>query len=125
MGCNRETFALLFPTNTLCQRWFAFFNLHGVAVMELSKWDGTPQDGIKVGTYHRAKGLEFKHVFLPRLEVKTQIYTGGGRDPQVRREKAAMARRHLFVAATRARDSLWKGRVHVVVRGASCTRTPA
>lgn len=103
--------ALLFPTNRLCSHYAALLDGQGIVVADLSRWDGTPRGGLKIGTYHRAKGLEFKHVFLPRLEVRTQIYTGGGRDPEARREKAEMARRHLFVAATRARDSLWKGRV--------------
>ncbi len=71
----------------------------------------TTQQAIKVGTYHRSKGLEFKHVFLPRLEVKTKLLTSGGSDEAVQREKAELAHRNLFVAATRARDGLWLGRV--------------
>jgi hypothetical protein len=110
-GVQAGDIALLFPTNALCERYGGLLGLNGIPFVRLSRWDGTPTGGVKVGTYHRAKGLEFKHVFMPRLEVKTQIYAGGGRDPDVRREKAEMARRHLFVAASRARDSLWKGRV--------------
>ena len=29
------------------------------------RYDGKPNDLVKVGTYHRGKGLEFKAVFLP------------------------------------------------------------
>jgi len=78
--------------------------------VDLRRWDGTPQPAVKIGTYHRAKGLEFRHVFLPRMELQSLTLTAGGREELVRREKAELVRRYLFVAMTRARDSLWLGR---------------
>ena len=37
----------------------------GCRVQKLDNYDGRPNDRIKIGTYHRAKGLEFKAVFPP------------------------------------------------------------
>lgn len=36
--------------------------------MRLAEYDGRPVDAIKVGTFVRSKGLEFKYVFLPRYQ---------------------------------------------------------
>ncbi len=79
----------------------------GVAAQKLDDYDGRPNDKVKVGTYHRAKGLEFKVVFLPALSKG--VFP---RPPQEghSEEEAAEARElsisQLFVAMTRARDLL-------------------
>jgi hypothetical protein len=55
--------------------------------------------GIRVGTWAGSKGLEFKHVFLPYCDVPDEPAADDWRP------------RTLFVAMTRARDTLWMGRV--------------
>ena len=48
----------------------------GVPVQTLESYDGRPTERVKVGTHHRAKGLEFKVVFLPRLAKPTSRESG-------------------------------------------------
>ncbi|WP_374009875.1 UvrD-helicase domain-containing protein [Leifsonia sp. LS-T14] len=75
----------------------------GVPVLELTKYAGIPVDAVKVGTIKRAKGLEFKHVLLPR--VPPSLLDSLDHDD----ETATIHRRELYVGMTRARDGLWVG----------------
>ncbi|WP_131743133.1 UvrD-helicase domain-containing protein [Actinomadura roseirufa] len=77
----------------------------GVPVLRLERYDGRPAEAVKIGTYRRAKGLEFKYVFLPRHDAGLPAGDDGDR------ERAELTRRQLFVAMTRARDLLWLGSV--------------
>src|SRR3954454_15031574 len=80
---------------------------HGLPTQQLKDYDGRPNDRAKVGTYQRAKGLEFKQVFLPRLDLAgKQIHH---HDKENRDAYLAQVRRQLFVAMARARDGLWLG----------------
>lgn len=80
----------------------------GIPVLRLERYDGRPVEAVKLGTYRRAKGLEFKQVFLPRHDA--EIAAAPPDDP-AGRERSELARRQLFVAMTRARDLLWLGSV--------------
>jgi len=77
--------------------------------MELTKYDGLKANAVKVGTVKRAKGLEFKHVFiaytLARLISPTNVIASD-RDID---DRLDLGRRELYVATTRARDGLWVG----------------
>ncbi len=77
------------------------------AAQRLENYSGRPNNRIKVGTFHRGKGLEFKVVFLPDL-TRGRFPRKPKRDQTV--EEAAEAREleisQLFVAMTRARDVL-------------------
>ncbi|MFV2102068.1 3'-5' exonuclease [Micromonospora sp. LOL_024] len=67
-----------------------------------------PGQALKVGTYLRAKGLEFKYVYLPCHDQGLKAaQLGGSADV----DRLALARRQLFVAMTRARDLLWLGSI--------------
>lgn len=109
-SCALGDLAVLLPTRSLVRSVGEVLGAAGIPTVDLRRWDGTPQPAVKIGTYHRAKGLEFRHVFLPRMELQSLTLTAGGREELVRREKAELVRRYLFVAMTRARDSLWLGR---------------
>jgi len=64
---------------------------------------------VKVGTYHRAKGLEFKEVYLPHVSAGLVPPASRSADPSDAEE---LARRQFFVGMTRARDRLvitWSG----------------
>ena len=78
--------------------------LAGVAAEDLASYDGHTSDGVKVGTLRRAKGLEFKHVFMPAYDqfIRRAIRQGYATD-----EWLATARNQVYVGMTRARDSLW------------------
>lgn len=102
--------AVLLPTNRLVDEYAKRIHELGYDTQELTKYDGTPNGQVKVGTYQRGKGLEFKAVFLPRLEPNT---VGDAarfhEDEHAHAERLELTRRRLFVSATRARDYLWCG----------------
>ncbi|MEV8015743.1 UvrD-helicase domain-containing protein [Streptomyces sp. NPDC086554] len=72
----------------------------------LEHYDGSRAEGVKLGTYRRAKGLEFKRVYLPQHDA---ALSPGLHPSEAARERAELARSRLFVAMTRARDVLWLG----------------
>ena len=83
--------------------------LQGAAIpcLDLESFDGRPSDRVRVGTFHRAKGLEFKVVFLLGLtEGKFPWRLWGSRTAEERLEHEARQISELFVAMTRARDAL-------------------
>jgi hypothetical protein len=84
-------------------------NASGVPARVLGEIDGEV-DKVHVATFHRLKGLEYRHVIL--LDVSEGVVprsaglTSKEDDPQQHNEDLARERSVLFVAATRARDSL-------------------
>ncbi len=81
--------------------------------------------GVHLLTYHRAKGLEFDAVFLPRLDEK-ELPSRMARTP----EEQAEERRLLYVGITRAKRQLavtWSRRPSpfLVELGVTATRPPA
>jgi superfamily I DNA/RNA helicase len=56
-------------------------------------------EGVWIGTIHAAKGLEFKHVFLPGWDV--------GTFPSLKAENMEEERRLAYVALTRAKEHLY------------------
>jgi hypothetical protein len=109
-GVGPGDVAVLVSTNRLVDEYTKLIAGLGLATQKLQRYDGTSNDLIKVGTYQRAKGLEFKQVFLPRLDPdgigETQRHH---EDDQTHAERLDLLRRQLFVAMTRARDALWGG----------------
>lgn len=80
----------------------------GLPAVELTEYDGITTDRVKVGTFKRAKGLEFKLVLLPGLcDGPPELWRGESDDAY--RERVERERRELFVGMTRARDGLWLG----------------
>lgn len=87
----------------------------GISTFRLNKDDDPQSPAINLGTMHRAKGLEFKVVFvidaddkqLPLARALAEVS-----DEQLRQDIIARARQLLYVSATRARDELficWSG----------------
>lgn len=67
-------------------------------------------DAVHVGTMHRAKGLEFKRVYVLGCSSGLLPHPNalaGLDDPQDREAALAQERQLLYVALTRARDALW------------------
>lgn len=95
-----DSVGLLLPTNAGADRWTARLKAAGIPVVNLLKWQGRPTPGVKVGTYARSKGLEFKRVMLPELDESF---------PWAQREDGdgfLLQGSMLYVAMSRARDSL-------------------
>ena len=95
------------PTNQLAQQVIGGIEAAGLRCQPLNEFDGRPSNAIKVGTFHRAKGLEFKVTFV--------LGVSSGRFPMPRsretsaeyNERQALEISELFVAMTRARDGLF------------------
>jgi superfamily I DNA/RNA helicase len=96
-----DSIAILVPTNARVDDWVGRLRTAGVASVRLSTYSGRPTPGVKLGTYARSKGLEFKKVFLPGLD--------DGRFPWGARADAdsmILQGSMLYVAMSRARDEL-------------------
>jgi superfamily I DNA/RNA helicase len=92
--------AILTFSNRLVGRWRARLKDAGIGSVGLEDYKGRPLPGVKVGTYHRAKGLEFKRLHLPGLD--DSFPTGDRDDPDEMIEKGSL----LYVAMSRAKDEL-------------------
>jgi hypothetical protein len=101
--------AVLCPNKTAADGYQRILRKAGLETMSLENYDGTRAAACKVGTYTRVKGLDFKHVFIPRQEL---AIGKAHPDDASSRERIELARRRLYVAMIRARDSLWLGTVH-------------
>ena len=109
-GVSSGDLAVLVPTRKLVDEYAKRIRDLGYRTVPLERYDGTPGEEVKVGTYQRGKGLEFKRVFLPRLEPATLGDTQRfNEDPETYAERIELLRRRLFVSMTRARDELWCG----------------
>lgn len=81
----------------------------GIPTLQLEHYEGVPDDKLKVGTVHRAKGLDFQAVLVVQFADSLAPASAAGQETRELRE-----RQHL-VAATRARDHLWWGVVDAEV----------
>jgi superfamily I DNA/RNA helicase/mRNA-degrading endonuclease RelE of RelBE toxin-antitoxin system len=82
---------------------------HGIPVEIMSTQYKMTRDGVSCGTMHRAKGLEFRVVFLvgvsaDQLPPRSRLQET---DPLLQQQVEQEERSLLYVAATRARDKLY------------------
>jgi superfamily I DNA/RNA helicase len=108
---HRGSTAVLCAGTENVERYRTLLARSGVEAQPLADYDGHTTSAVKVGTYKRAKGLEFTHVFLPRYGVaRRPDRAGNAHPPRVAdRDWAEQRRNEVFVAMTRARDTLWLG----------------
>jgi superfamily I DNA/RNA helicase len=81
----------------------------GLKAHPLEGYEGEHSDGVLVGTFHRAKGLEFKEVMIPGLaaaEWPSRWFVPPDLPAEQREERIGLHLRTLFVGMTRARDRL-------------------
>ena len=81
----------------------------GIPTQPLAQYEGAHSDGVLIGTFNRAKGLEFKEVFIPGLaegEWPSSWFVPKDLDPEQLEERMGLQLRTLFVAMTRGRDRL-------------------
>jgi hypothetical protein len=98
--------AVLCANKSTVDYWRGVVREAGYQVQDLEDYDGLPTTLVKVGTIRRAKGLEFKHVFLPGWDV----YVANGAAPgTAAADRQRVNRRQAYVGISRARDSLWRG----------------
>lgn len=107
-GVRYGDMAVLVPTNAEADHWRRVLARSGVPAISLRDYDGTSSETVKIGTYHRAKGLDFAHVCVPNRDRFPRPRHDHESDDAYR-ERATLQRRQLYVALTRARDGLWVG----------------
>nr|WP_203610291.1 UvrD-helicase domain-containing protein [Streptomyces sp. SID8111] len=111
-----EQIAIAVPTNDMAREVAYTLRLHGIMALEIGPDGPLGDSGVHIGTMFRFKGLEYRRMILagvtdglvPRSAVQQRHAT----DPARYRAEMLRARSLLFVAATRARDSLdvfWHG----------------
>ena len=99
--------AVLVPWNRQAKTAERLLKGGGLGVQMLDRYDGRSNALVKVGTYHRGKGLEFKAVFLPYLNLGLfPPRPKRGISPEEAAEAHSLEMSTLFVAMTRARDLL-------------------
>jgi hypothetical protein len=108
--------AVLVPTNQAARTWRDTLTAANVPAMLLADYDGTRQDAVKVGTFERAKALEFAHVLIPDSDAVPGPRRRYESDDAYA-ERAAHERTRLYVGCTRARDGLWLGTPTLGVAG--------
>ncbi|OAR22059.1 NERD nuclease [Streptomyces sp. ERV7] len=113
---GRADAAVLCPSMRAIGHYQRLLTQADIPVCLLEHYDGRPVDAVKLGTYRRAKGLEFKHVYLPQYDAALPNGPSAGGSsaaevPETAREREELLRSQLFVAMTRARDVLWLGSV--------------
>lgn len=106
-GMGLGDIAVLVPTNKMVTQVTGRLAASDVAALKLDDYDGRPAERVKVGTYHRGKGLEFKAVLLPGLSKGHFPRDHDGHSEEEQAEARALAVSQLFVAMTRARDQLF------------------
>lgn len=105
-GVRLGDMAVLVPSNKLANHYRKVLKRAGLVTVSLLDYDGVPAPAIKVGTFQRAKGLEFARVYLPQVELPGDA--SHVNDP-ADLEALERERRTYFVGMTRARDTLWVG----------------
>jgi hypothetical protein len=73
----------------------------GISSLHLDRYTGEPDELIKVGTVHRAKGLDFQAVLAVAFSSDGVAHSASAR------ETRELRMRQYLVAASRARDFLW------------------
>lgn len=106
LGVDPGDTAILAPTNAQCDELRSALKRAGVASRDLARYEGVHESVVRVGTFHRAKGLEFKHAVVTGLSANAWPPKRPGLDDVARAEARARDVRAAFVAMTRARDRL-------------------
>jgi superfamily I DNA/RNA helicase len=91
--------SILVPTNPEVGEWREALLAAGIGSVSLEQYAGRHVPRVKVGTFHRAKGLEFERVYIPNLDAG-RPRQGLDEDGLVREGSL------LYVAVSRARDRL-------------------
>jgi len=80
----------------------------GISCTELNDYDGTPSEGVRIGTYFKVKGLESKVIFIPDLTdgVFLPSPQKEGEPDESYSERLDLELNQFWVASTRARDHL-------------------
>ncbi len=115
-GLDGDDIAVFLRTNQLAEQMENRFLHEGIEVSRLTRDSSLSAGGVRVGSMHRAKGLEFKAVVVAGVTASLLPHPQSLRrvtDPKDREDAIELERRLLYVAMTRARDELlvsWHGK---------------
>ena len=98
--------AVLAPTNAQVEKALRALRAAGVECDDLGRYAGEHRGVVWVGTFHKAKGLEFKQVVVTGLSAATWPVKRQGLDEVALADARERDVRAAFVALTRARDRL-------------------
>ena len=112
-GFSYNDMAVFFKHNQQVDATMKYLESEDIPCAQMTR-DGISGDGVRVGTYDRAKGLEFRVVFIPRLG-STQFPQGNEEADSMRqtvdadqiRESRQLELDRLYIAMTRARERLF------------------
>ena len=103
-------FGVFAATNSQVDAAISVLEQAGLSGINLKDFAGKATEEVKVGTFDRAKGLEFKVVFLLGVSHGAWPFTPSNKFPPAESADAeALAATKLFVSMTRARDALYIG----------------
>ncbi|MER7899320.1 UvrD-helicase domain-containing protein [Streptomyces sp. NPDC096046] len=112
-----EQIAICVPTNQMAAEMAYTLKLRGIDAVEIRSDGPNGSTGVHIGTMFRFKGLEYQRMVIAGvtdgLVPRETVNTLRDRDPVRYRHEIQRARSLLFVAATRARDSVdvfWHGK---------------
>jgi superfamily I DNA/RNA helicase len=115
-GTAPEAIAVCVPTKDLVQRTTSRLIAAGLEPVEITPDGLARTTGVRVGTMHRFKGMEFQRMIIAGISdglvPRAAINRWQRADPTRYRHELRRDRSLLFVAATRARDDLviyWDG----------------
>ncbi|MGB0090685.1 MAG: ATP-dependent helicase [Planifilum fulgidum] len=109
-GVKSSEIAILARSNWLAEKYEQWLTEHGIPAEKMGTHFTLTRDGVSCGTMHRAKGLEFRVVFLVGVSeglIPPQSRIQKAKDPLAREQMEREERSLLYVAATRARDKLF------------------
>ena len=112
-GFSYNDMAVFFKHNQQVDATMKYLESEDIPCAQMTR-DGISGDGVRVGTYDRAKGLEFRVVFILRLG-STQFPQGNEEADSMRqtvdadqiRESRQLELDRLYIAMTRARERLF------------------
>ncbi|MDH6625673.1 superfamily I DNA/RNA helicase/mRNA-degrading endonuclease RelE of RelBE toxin-antitoxin system [Streptomyces sp. LBL] len=132
LAIAHEQIAICVPTNQMAAEMAYTLKLHGIDSVEIRSDGPHGSTGVHIGTMFRFKGLEYQRMIIAGVAdglVPRQAVSGlRDRDPARHRHEIQRARSLLFVAATRARDSVdvfWHGKPSPFLDDSWVTRNPA
>lgn len=110
-GADPNTVCLVGRTKEVLSRFEGRLKESGIQVrrIQANEPDDTRQRGLRTATMHRVKGLEFRHVLLVGADSQTVPLAWALKDAgdvRSRKEVELRERALLYVAMTRARESL-------------------
>ncbi|MBR0191306.1 MAG: AAA family ATPase [Thermoguttaceae bacterium] len=110
-GTSIESICIVVRTNYLVKKYVAALASHGIPSYEIhkSKVDKRNEEGVRVATIHRVKGLEFQYIFIASVNHNTLPvpFPKKMTDSIARQEHLTAEKCLLYVALTRAQKGAY------------------